>query len=46
LLNRFTQLVLTAEDLGVSSELSIDRIAFVVRDGTLFLDDLRVVRPD
>jgi dienelactone hydrolase len=46
LLNRFTQVVLTAEDLGVSSELSIDRIAFVVRDGTLFLDDLRVVRPD
>jgi hypothetical protein len=46
LLNRFTQLVLTADDLGVSRELSIERIAFVVRDGTLFVDDLRVVRPE
>ncbi len=48
LLNRFTQLVITGRDLGISSAegRSIVRISFEVSDGTLFIDDLRVVLDD
>ena len=44
--NRFTQLVVDAEELGLSSETQVDRVVFEVRSGTLFVDDVRVVVPD
>ncbi|MGM0556935.1 MAG: alpha/beta hydrolase family protein [Myxococcota bacterium] len=46
LLNRFTQLVLTAEELAVGDVRAIDRVVFEVSGGTLFIDDLRLVHEE
>jgi pimeloyl-ACP methyl ester carboxylesterase len=43
LLNRYTQLLLESEALEIEQARRIDRIVFEVSDGTLFVDDLRLV---